>query len=315
MSVSMIRRALAGLAAASAVIAFAPAHAVGISTGVQILDPSGACASWTAGGTAAAPTLTCVPPTTSTPGAPAGCGLTATPSTITAAQNVTLSATCTSGTDSTTAWAWTGGSAVANPAPGVSSSQVVNVAATTTFTVVATNSVGPSSTKSATVTLSTGGGGGGGAGGAISCSGFNSTVVMNFPYVPGTQKQIDTNAMGVGFGNNDIVVATFTTPAVMTTGGKNFQIAVVHYPGPNATRTIALSTAPCDFSSSLVPGKSTAANDTPYLIGSATKSVGVVLLPNTKYYLNIKNLTTSGAPSCGSDDGNCPIQVTLISKS
>src|SRR5258705_1145112 len=91
------------LAAAAFVVApallVAPAHGAGFS----ISDPSGACGSWT--WASATSTLTCNAAVV-VAGTPSGCSLTATPSSITAATNVTLTASCTSNADGNTTWAW-----------------------------------------------------------------------------------------------------------------------------------------------------------------------------------------------------------------
>ena len=177
---------VAGIGLALLPAALFPAHAAPpAQIAVQILDPSGACASWTWGGTPSAPTVTCEPAAPPTPGVPSGCSLAANPSTLPAGGGqVALTATCTNGTDSATLWAWSGSGAVAT-GPGPSpQTQRVNVSATTTFGVIATNSVGPSANKTATVTV--------GAppppppSGSIQCSGFAKTIVIDIPWTATT---------------------------------------------------------------------------------------------------------------------------------
>jgi hypothetical protein len=203
---------------------------------------------------------------------------------------------------------WTGGTI---PASGTSASVATNVTGSTTFTVRPNNGGGNGNQASTTVSVAGAGGGGGGGGGAISCPGYATTITMNFNYVAGTQ--LNQYTTGTTFGNGDIVVATFTTPANLANNGNGGNAAAIHYPGPNAVRTAVLSTSPCDFT-----GNSQGTNikkvDSPLIWFSKNAFTGVVLQPSTTYYLNIKNVDSFGNPSCGSSDGNCPVQVTLTAK-
>ena len=255
--------AVASLFAAPALVA--PAYAAGLT----ISDPSNLC-SWTFSGT----TLTCNPVAPPAAGAPAGCSLQASPSTITAAQAVTLTAACSSGTDSNTTWAWSAnqsGTGIQATTTGASS-QVqsgVNVSATTTFNVTATNGIG-STTRSATVTLSTaGGGGGGGSGAGITCPGYSKTIVVPFSYVLNSGTTVKTTD---GMSTTDIVVATFTTPGGTYAGGTPFIQITDNTPGSTGFKG-SVSTTPCSFTRFKMDTQST----------SWTYSV----LPNTTYYVNI----------------------------
>ena len=319
MHLSQIRRALVAAAAFVAFAAIAPAHAdftgnIPVQLPLQILDPSGVCASWLPGGTATAPTLTCVAAATGGPGQPV-CSLTASPSTITsAATPVTVTATCTN-TDANTTWAWSSVPASSVQATTTGPSQQiqtpVTVSGTTTFTVTATANGVASAPKTAKVTLSTGGGGGGGGGGTGACSGYANTIVMNLSYVPGSVSQQITSS---AFGNNDIVVATFRTPATLTNGGNGGFLNVVEAGGGPNGRTAALSTSPpptCDMS----PNSATRATN--YSSGSnyakiyfrSDPNYGVVLQPDTQYYFYVTNRSAAGAGTC--PGGNCPVAVTL----
>jgi len=308
---SKICRPLVALAAFVAMAVFTPAHAgdtqVSIPLQVQILDPSGACASWTPGGTTTAPTLTCVAATTGTPGVPV-CSIKANnqnPLTIAATTSVTLVATCTN-TDASTTWAWTGTGAQATTGPGPSTQTQasISVSATTTFTVQATNTAGPSNTASVKVTLSTGGGTG--TGGAVNCSALNPTQFTGYATI-----NLDLGAGGSAlsgpFGNKDIVVARFHTPTTLATDGSGYALSIGEYQGSPVAKTVVVSTTACDFTKN--------AAKTNYQSGQLRPVFnfggGLPLLPNTTYYVNMVNhsLGVSGGGTCGT--GDCSVIMTL----
>ena len=289
--------ALVAVTLIGAVTPINPARADGISFSV----PTGTCASWTLGGTATSPTLTCIPPTSS-PGAPAGCSLTASPSSISAATNVTLTATCSSNVDSTTTWAWTGTGVAANGPSGATSQQIVQgVAATTTFTAQATTAGVQGLAKGATVTFTAPGSGGGGGGGAISCPGYATTTVLPLSYVPGSQQVVrQTAALSPG----QILVVTFTTPAAIAAGyGQNGLAGVSHnyYASPSAGFSATFSKTPCKTTYSSWANADGSSTKT----GAPGQSVSwsfntYKLAPNTTYYLNVT--------------GDSPLWVNLTAK-
>ena len=295
MYTTQIRRVLVASATLVALAAFAPAHAGNIS----ISDPSGVCA-WSYDSATA--TLTCNAPATPLPipvaGAPTGCVGTATPNPVAATGGtVTLGVTGCSVTPTLGAWQ----SAIATPS--ASWLVVPSYTGTSSRTVVATiQACSPTDpTKCATVTAQTTqlapstGGGAVSVGGGISCSGITGkTYVLNLNYVPGTQ----TFETASTFGNNDIVIAKFTTSASLPGGW----ISVAEYGGTQVKRTTALSTTACDFGSFIV--KPTPSNS-PFIVLTG------VLSPSTTYYLNIRNANGSGGASCSL--GNCPILVKLQS--
>src|SRR4029453_16567164 len=88
------------------------------------------------------------------PVAPTGCTLTASPSSLAVAGSVTLTASC-SGGGTPTGYTWSGPGVVT---PTSANSQVVSVAATTTFSVIPSNSGVNGNTASATATAGGGGG-------------------------------------------------------------------------------------------------------------------------------------------------------------
>ena len=271
-----------------------PVHAVGTSTGVQILDPSGVCASWQAGGTPAAPTLTCIAAAPPVAGAPSGCTLTAEPSTLPAGGGtVKLTAACSSGAaDAATSWAWTGAGAqtpTTGASPMVQAS--VNVTASTTFTVTASNTTaGPGATKTATVTV--------GAppppppSGSIQCSGFDNTMVVDIAW--GANTQVFTQ----GFGGTTALVGRITVPNVTSTAKGT--LAITEY-GTSAYKSATVSVNPCVFAGSpglwnySAPGLT---NSFSVVVGGTQPFNKVVLQPGTTYYVNIRNIDGFGNTSC-----------------
>ena len=332
MSMIQIRRSLVASAMLATVAAFAPAHAGNTSfqpAGVQILDPSGVCASWTLGGTAALPTLTCIAAVPPVAGSPV-CSITANtvnPLNISASGPVALSATCTN-TDALTTWDWTASPAapagfVATTGPGGTPQvQALTVGVTTTFGVIATNATGPSANKTVKVTV--------GAppppppppptGGAIDCKaqGFARTITLDLKWVP-PQQTLDTAA--TGFADGDIVVARFTTPATLLNSGAGTNMNVVEFIGSFAIHTMSLSTVPCDFTSTSVM-KLVAPQGHPS-IGVKTSAPSTLLTPSTTYYLNVTNTNFypssldpaktvfPGTPTCNTPGVDCSIAVTL----
>ena len=233
------------------------------------------------------------------PAVPSGCTLTPNSASLPAGGgSVTLTAAC-SGGGAPTNYVWTGGTI---PSSGTSAQVVTSVTASTTFTVKPSNGGGNGNLASTTVTVA----GSGGGGGAISCPGYSSVIVLNLNYAPGVQSRVVTSSV---FGNNDIVVAKFTTGTLSNYGKGGFLNAVENSDGP-ITRTAALSTTPCDLAPTGV--NTISANVAwPQINFSTPNSYGTPLQSNTTYYFNIVNRGSSGLGTCSNSDGNCPVAVTL----
>jgi hypothetical protein len=311
MSPINIRYALASLGVLVVLAILPTVHAAPpIQIPVQILDPDGACETWSTGGTLLAPTVTCVKASggTPAPGVPV-CSITANdlnPLNLSAATPVVLKATCTNTAGNTT-WTWTGTGAAPSTTGVSPQQQNFTVSATTTFSVVATNASGPSLSRSVTVNITpaappppTG---------QLSCPGYKNTIVLDFDYVARRQVMKPTP---VPFGNGDIVVARFTTPANLANNGSGGFVNAIEYAGLTAFRTGVLSTTPCDFnyeadsSHAQFTNASVGVSATVYF--SSSIYGGVVLQPGKTYYFNIKN-DQFGTSTCGGSD--CPIAVTL----
>jgi hypothetical protein len=197
--------------------------------------------------------------------------------------SVSLSMDCSGG--SGLGYVWTGGFAEGANTQSVSG----NVTATTTFTATASNG-GGSVTKTATVTVATGGGGG-----PISCSGYLNTNVYTatWPF----------NANGrLLMGPLDAGVVKFTTGS----GTGNGSISMATDSSATTTHDYALSQTPCDFTGiKQFPGRSTFSMG----FSVSTGNSNLKLLPNTTYYLNIRNNDVSGCVAQGTTCNLYPINL------
>ena len=237
--------------------------------------------------------VTCTAPGSST----STCAISVSPSTLSAAGgNVTVNVNC--GASSSVS----GGKALtANGTNSWTDTIPANTLSTNvTYTYTVT---GDGGTRSATVTEA-----GQGAtspppsGAPISCAGFSATRVIDIPWGASGSgaPRVYTSTAG-GFGNNQIVVARFTTPS-SSAPGVYAAIGGAEWGDQQTPRTAALSTTPCDFPSpnpvgrlSTIGGGSTSPSVT-YAIGGSS-SYYAILQPNTTYYFNIKN-EVKGVSTC-----------------
>jgi hypothetical protein len=263
-----------------AAIAFAaagPARGVQVSlpsVPVQILGADSLCTSWTPGGTAGAPTLTCV--TGGGGGAPFFCTLSGAPTgAIAPGTAVNLQMFCVGGSAPYT-YAWTPGNSTA-------ASLSANPTVSTTFSVTARDSGNGMSTQSANVTVSSGGGGG-----PISCPGFTNTVVLNIDW--NNPQQVLTGNLAA----TDAVVLSFTTgpnnPSYVNVIGAEVGSTA-------APRIATLSTSACDFAIPPTLGYAAASGgSTVFLKFSVGPNGGgyyPALAPNTPYFINVKTAATN----------------------
>jgi hypothetical protein len=153
------------------------------------------------------------------------------------------------------------------------------------------NGAGADATPIRQVTWSAAGGGGGGGGGPISCSGYLNTNVY-------TAAWPSTINGSVPMGPLDAGVVKFTTGS----GTGNGQISMTNAPNASVTTThdYVLSATPCDFTGL----KKFVGAGAPTIRFNISGSLGVNLLPNTTYYINIRNNDTTG---CAVNGGSCDI--------
>jgi hypothetical protein len=290
------------LASAALPFAFIPAPAA-VAASVTIVDSNCASFSWDAN----AQTLSCVTGSTPAPaGAPSGCTLTASPTSLPVGGGmVALTAQCASG--NATNYSWTGGN-VASPT--AANTQSVSVSTTTTFAVTPSNSAGSGTTQYANVTVAS-------AptpppAGAISCSGFNSTKVIDAT-LPGngsaTTRLYTYDGIfsygGAGWGARDAIVLRFTAPSA----GDQYMSIAMTATGGSVRRTMSLSPDACDFSKSSKNVYYVESNSLNLDFSSGPSVyVRTVLNPGQTYYLNMANLD-NGTPSC--PDSTCDAVILL----
>jgi hypothetical protein len=221
------------------------------------------------------------------PAKPTGCSITPSPTSLPAAGgNVNLTAQCTGG-GAVANWNWSG--ATYTTTSGNTASATIS--ANTTFTVGAQNGGG---TTNASVTVNVGGGGGG----TIACSGYLNTNVLTLTW-PITQNGT------VAMGPLDAGVVKFTTGSA--TGSGTLGLSTM---GNNAgtTHDFTLSTQPCDFGTGL---KQLVGSGAPTfrLSVSATPGNYPNVLPNTTYYVNIRNNDATGCASTGQTCSLYPVNL------
>ena len=262
--------------------------------------------------------LSCQTTTPPAPGAP-GCTLSASPSSLSAAGPVTLTASC---SNSPTSYTWSASPATTftgTDNTGSTNTNGATISANTTFTVTATNGTGSGqASKSVQVGAVTG---------AISCPGFTKTLVVNWDWASSLSK-VDTYQTQGGLGTNGILVIPFTPTGPADNVEVKFSAA--NYPAANMvnTKRLAISTQPCDLNPS--EPASVASGSTPslaYVIGTAPVNFinglpsAASLTPGVQYYLNVaerKGVTAnlpSGTQTCVPTAGSfypaCELRLSL----
>ena len=305
----MIRTArTAALICCSTLLTFgaAPSHAASFTFS------NASCASFSVTGSNGNFTLNCDGAPTTTGGVPANCSVSSSNNAVTPGTTVTLTASCSAG-NTPTSYSW---AAPAVPVAGNPAQATAAVNSTTTFSVVPSNGSGAANAVSTTVSVTTGGGGGGGGGGgtptgAISCSGFSNTHVLDIDWNAGQVPQGYTSQIG-GFSDGEALVVRFTTPA-RTADNSLGKLSIVEFDsGGTVPRTATLSATPCDFAQGLGLGSQSFGDVGPrfYFAVGVAPFYSVSLRPSTTYYVNVKNETASGARSC-LQGVPCNIQFTL----
>jgi hypothetical protein len=210
---------------------------------------------------------------------------------------VHLTASCNGG-DPVDAWTWSGptSSSTGNTA-------TASITQASAFGVTATNG-GGSGTASLTVNVGSGGGGG-----TIACSGFLTTnvVTMNWPnWTPNNVAPM---------GPLDATVLKFTTGATTSRDNRTVgQFTATNSPtaNPSTKHDYTLSTASCDFGGNPTTLKSqlnAGTSQLAFTIGQPSSPVN--LLPNTTYYVNIRNSDLQG---CASNGGSCDVNPLSLYK-
>ncbi len=161
----------------------------------------------------------------------------------------------------------------------------------------------PTAWLTISVPAGTGGGGGGGGGWPVSCSGFSKTLNIDLPWAStDSSTRLLTSNYG-GFGRNDAVVVRLSPPG----GSASYSsgtVSMAEYGGGPVTRFSTISTTPCDFSQagwfSLYNVSTGTSLSYSLQVGGSQQAWITMLIPGTKYYLNVKNTTYTGTESCTS---------------
>ena len=219
---------------------------------------------------------------------------------VAAGAAISLTMSCSGGT-TPYRYLWT-------PGGGSSGTLATTVAATTTYSVTATDAANATSTQALTVTVS--GGGGGGGGGTGFCSQY-ANVLPTVNVTWGQQGQWQSSQSG-NFGDNTVwvfklVVPPGTPPSVV--GGR---FTVSEFQGPNTPRQLTISTQACDFRPQDFTGQAgplQACNNgstcdlyyavaPPFVFGPAGLTSGQT------YYISVRNYTSFNGYDCGQTSCN-----------
>jgi hypothetical protein len=290
-----------GLVAAAALVSaprIAVADTATLSVPITIDIP--ACSNPQVSGTPPNLTITCgsSSPTAGT----CGLQLTSNPSPMTSAGgSVSLSATSCTGAVTSYGWTRTGGvnlganSTASDLVPANTGTSSQSYAYTLQWCV---GSACASKSSTLIVPSSTGTGN---PTGAVSCSGFNKTLVIDVAWASTTAATRYTTQQYGGFGANDALVVRFTPPP----GSASFSagsLSGAEYSGPTTTRTGKISTSPCDFSTAtqftLYNAFSASTFNMPVQVSGTQLAWTMLTAPGTTYYLNIKNTDKKGVATC-----------------
>ena len=207
--------------------------------------------------------------------APTGCGITANPASLpTLGGAVTLTASC-GGGGAPTSYDWTGFGIAANTTV---ASQSTNITATTAFTVTPRNAGGAGNTAGVTVSVAAAGGG------AISCTGFTTTRLVDLDW--GTPTRLLTS-----MSPSDAIVVRFTTGSTISPANNLPKITGAEWGTAPSQRTATLSDKACDFGGGLAAGASGTGQSItlPFSVGPNNTFYYPGLSTNTTYYVNVKN--------------------------
>jgi hypothetical protein len=243
-----------------------------------------------------------------TPPGALNCSIIGAPGTVAPGAAISLTMSCSGGT-TPYRYLWT-------PSGGSSGTLSTTVAATTTYSVTATDAANLTSTQGVTVTVS-GGGGGGGGGGTGFCSAFaNVLPIMNATW--GQALSVASSASGpFGDGNSSVWVFRLTVPAGTPTSTVTGRFSLWEYGTAGTLRQMTLSTQACDFRAkdyAGVNGPLAVSNGTTVTVSYAVATPFIFgpagLTPGQTYYVSVRNWQLDPPPqnSCPS---NCTAQMNV----
>ncbi len=277
------------------------------ASGASITYSDPACASFTATSSNGNLTVVCSGGGGGTPGAPTGCSITPVSSLPAGGGLVNLTASCTGG--DATGYHWTAspvgpGLTVDTPA-GTNSA---TIAATTSFTVVASNANGNAQPATTSVQV-------GSVVGGLSCAaqGFSKTMSYAWDWTNagggGLTIQTSTDPQGP-IGQNGIVVVAFT-PLVSVSGSLG-SVSIAPYGAgslASTTRTTTISTTPCTLAGAFPWQRVGTDAGTQFTVGNYNTRLYAGLVAGTTYYINIASRNSSGVSTCGNSGSACDIRI------
>ena len=202
-----------------------------------------------------------------------------------------LTATC---TNSPTSYAWSASPAATftgGADTGTTSTNGATISANTTFTVTASNGTGSGAGVEGacrSVQLSA----------ALSCPGFNKTIVVNWDWSNGSLAKIDTWQTQNGLGTNGILVVPFIPTGPPTTSWRSSARRITPRPRWSTRsdwrfrRSLAISNPPrvagsATWLSAAPPRRFTMSSERRPVSGITGKPTAVALTPGVQYYINI----------------------------
>jgi hypothetical protein len=242
-----------------------------------------------------------------TPPGALNCSIVGAPGTVAPGAAISLTMSCSGGTPPYR-YLWT-------PGGGSSGTLSTTVAATTTYSVTATDNANATSTQSVTVTVSGGGGGGGGG------TGFCSQYAGVLPFMNATWGQalsvVSSSSGPFGDGNSSVWVFRLTVPADRPLSTIIGRFSLWEFQGPGTFRQMTISTQACDFRAkdySGVNGPLAVSNGTTVSVSYAVATPFIFgpagLVPGQTYYISVRNWQLDPTPqnSCAS---NCNAQMNI----
>jgi len=218
------------------------------------------------------------------PTQPPVCQISASNTSPTVGQTVTLSATCSGGA---TNYQWTGCTPTSNTSS--TCSVTSSGAGQATYYVAGGNQYGFSNAAGVVVTWQSGGGN---PNPPTSCSQYSNVIYLNLAW--GDTERTRTSRLSEGgFGPDTVIVMAMTVPASPTSYASPGSTTMVEFQGPPTLRHVTLSNSPCDFRDpdpSGVNGPIDAAGGVQATIRWNVGGDPLNLVAGRTYYFNFRNL-------------------------
>ena len=282
MNSSSLRISLALAATVFALASADPAPAASFT--ITVNDNNACTGTWQTTGPANNPTITCV---TGTPAPSGGPTCTITPSqTVSPNTSVVLAlSNCTAPSGGTITYSWNQGS-VGGTQVGTGATFTTPLLTTTTTYFATATANGLSTTYSTTVTVTT-------PLPAGNCANYTAVSLGDLQF-DGT-RNVSSGMKGSAVAYGRIVIPN---PLPANWVGKTAQISVFEYGDGAFWKKVYLSKTPCDFgATAAASGQGTGVNI--YVTFGSAGYGSVAVQPGDVWFINIKNESIFGTPSCG----------------